>query len=544
MLVDHVRLLRRKDNPEFLIMIITEILARNARLFPDDTALVERDPANASRKCITWKDFDSFSSRIANGLIKRGLKKGGSAVHLMTNCLEWLPVYFGILRTGAKVVPLNFRFTEELIAMCTNVSDASVIFFGVEFVDRVTAVKAELDLTVSSYVFTGPRAMMPRYAEHLDDFMEASSCEHPLLEIGILDDAAIYFTSGTTGVPKGVLLTHRNLEFSCYVENNHHSQKKDDCFLCIPPLYHTGAKMHWFGNFLVGASSVILKGIRPEWILEAVSEEKISIVWLLVPWAHDILLAIERGEISLENYDLSRWRLMHIGAQPVPPSLIKKWAEVFPHHEFDVNYGLTEATGPGCLHLGIPNRHKTGSIGIPGFDWECSIVDRNLDPVPLGEPGELIVKGPGVMKEYFRNPKETSACLFNGWLRTGDVARMDKDGFVWLLDRKKDVIITGGENIYPVEIEHFLSHHARIQDVAVIGIPDERLGEVVAAIIKLKPGFEMTEEEVRNLCELLPRYKRPKFIYFDDVPRNPTGKIEKPGLRKKFSGIYSSFKMS
>lgn len=200
---------------------------------------------------------------------------------------------------------------------------------------------------------------------------------------------------------------------------------------------------------------------------------------------------------------------MHIGAQPVPPSLIKKWAEVFPLHEFDVNYGLTEATGPGCLHLGIPSRHKTGSIGIPGFDWECSIVDRNLDPVPLGEPGELIVKGPGVMKEYFkRNPRKHRP-VFNGWLRTGmwrGWTRMASSGSLTV---RKDVIITGGENIYPVEIEHFLSHHARIQDVAVIGIPDERLGGVVAAIIKLKPGFEMTEEEVRNLCELLPRYKRP-----------------------------------
>ncbi|WP_027358260.1 class I adenylate-forming enzyme family protein [Desulforegula conservatrix] len=525
-------------------MIITEILARNARLFPDDTALVERDPANGTRKSITWTEFDSVSNRIANALVKRGVKKGGSVVHLMTNCLEWLPVYFGILRTGAKAVPLNFRFTEELIAMCANVSEASVIFFGEEFIDRVASAKTELDLSITTYIFTGPKEHTPRYAEHLDDFIKKSEPEFFGPEIIITDNAAIYFTSGTTGVPKGVLLTHRNLEFSCYVENNHHSQKKEDSFLCIPPLYHTGAKMHWFGNFLVGAPAVILKGIKPDWILEAVSEEKVSIVWLLVPWAHDILLAIERGEIKLDNYDLSRWRLMHIGAQPVPPSLIQKWGEVFPLHEFDVNYGLTEATGPGCLHLGIPNRHKTGSIGIAGFDWEFSIVDRNLDPVPLGEPGELIVKGPGVMKEYFKNPKETATSLVNGWLRTGDIARIDKDGFVWLLDRKKDVIITGGENIYPVEIEHFLSHHARIQDVAVIGIPDERLGEVVAAVIKLKPGKNMTEEEVMTLCELLPRYKRPKFIYFDDVPRNPTGKIEKPALRKKYAGIYSSFKMS
>jgi acyl-CoA synthetase (AMP-forming)/AMP-acid ligase II len=302
--------------------------------------------------------------------------------------------------------------------------------------------------------------------------------------------------------------------------------------------------MHWFGSFIVGSKAVILKGIRPSWILEAVSEEQITVVWLLVPWAQDVLVAIETGEVKLEDYDLDRWRLMHIGAQPVPPSLIKNWQKVFPKHQHDVSYGLSESTGPGPSHLGMENTHKVGSIGLPGFDWECKIVDDNVNEVPRGEPGELMIKGPGVMKAYYKNPEATKKTLIDGWLLTGDIARYDEDGFLWLVDRKKDVIITGGENIFPVEIEDFLLENEKIQDVAVIGVPDERMGELVTAIIKTKPGKEMTEDEVIEFCEGLPRYKRPKKLFFDDVPRNPTGKIEKPKLRKKYGNAAESFKIS
>jgi len=180
---------------------------------------------------------------------------------------------------------------------------------------------------------------------------------------------------------------------------------------------------------------------------------------------------------------------------------------------------------------------------VPGFDWECKIVDNDRKEVPKGEPGELMVKGPGVMWEYYKNPEATRDTIFDGWLLTGDMARMDEDGFIWLVDRKKDVIITGGENIFPVEIEDFLMENEKIQDAGVIGIPNERLGEIVAAIVKVKPGQEMNEEEFMAYCEALPRYKRPRAVFFDDVPRNPTGKIEKPKLRKKYSGMAQSFQV-
>lgn len=523
-------------------MIITEILARNARMYGDKIALIEREPAKNKRVAITWQEFDDMANRVANALIAKGVKKGDKVIHLMMNCLEWLPAYFGILRTGAWAVPLNFRFTASDILTCAKIAEAKVMIFGEEFVDRISTIKEDL-VTINDYVFLGPVDMKPNYAETFDEFLMTGSTENPNIPISLLDEAGLYFTSGTTGTPKPILLTHKNLEFACVIENRHHNQTHEDNFLCIPPLYHTGAKMHWFGNFIVGAKAIILKGVKPQWILEAISEEKVTIVWLLVPWAQDILIAIENNEVNLSDYQLDQWRLMHIGAQPVPPSLIKNWKKVFPHHDYDTNYGLSETTGPGCVHLGMENLHKVGAIGVPGFDWEFKIVDYDLKEVARGEPGELMVKGPGVMKEYYNNPEATKDTLIDGWLLTGDMARVDEDGFIWLVDRKKDVIITGGENIFPVEIEDFLMENRKIQDAAVIGIPDERLGEIVTAIVQVKPRQEMNEEEFLAFCEGLPRYKRPRKVFFDEVPRNPTGKIEKPKLREKYAGITESFKV-
>ncbi len=516
-------------------MVITEILARNARRFGSDIALVERDPALSSRREMTWEAFDQEASRLAHALLAAGINKGDRVAHLMMNSLEWLPSYFGILRAGAWAVPLNFRFDAETIASCIGLVEPKLLVFGEEFIERVDAVKAELDKSVATYVFVGPDALCPGYAVHYNDFVAGMSCCLPAVTLDICDDAALYFTSGTTGAPKAVRLTHRNLEHACYVENQHHKQTRQDTFLCIPPLYHTGAKMHWFGSFIVAGKAVILKGAHPRWILDAVSEEEVSIVWLLVPWAHDILIAWERGELDLGRYRLRQWRLMHIGAQPVPPSLIHAWKRVFPDHDYDTNYGLTECSGPGCVHLGMNNTQKIGSIGLPGFDWECRIVDSNGNDQAPGEPGELLVKGPGVMKEYYRDPKATLEAIADGWLHTGDIARRDKEGFIWLVDRKKDLIITGGENVSPVEVEHCLMQHPAIQDAAVIGTPDKRLGEVVTAIVQLKAGHELSVREVHEFVEMLPRYQRPRLLYFDRVPRNATGKIEKPRLRAKYN---------
>ncbi|MCF6249368.1 MAG: acyl--CoA ligase [Desulfobacula sp.] len=517
-------------------MIITQILAENAKKYKNDTALVERSPDTNSRRKITWENFFHTSNQLANALAKKGILKGDKVTQLMTNSLEWLPIYFGILTTGAWAVPLNFRFESDKILLCSKIAASRVFIFGEEFVDRIEPIKSELEKNIELWIFTGPENECPDWAVPFEIFIQSESKDPlPQVELNIEDDAALYFTSGTTGVPKAVLLTHKNLEHACIVEQSHHKQTRDDIFLCIPPLYHTGAKMHWMGSFMVGGKCVLLKGVNPKWIIEAVSEECCTIVWLLVPWAHDILISIENHEIDLSKHKLSQWRLMHAGAQPVPPSLIETWQKYFPGQAYDTNYGLTESTGPGCVHLGTQNAEKIGPIGQPGFCWEAKIVDKVGNHLFGNESGELIVKGPGVMKEYYKNPEETAKTIKNGWLHTGDIARYDMDGFIWLVDRKKDMIIYGGENVFPVEIEHFFQKNKKIKDIAVIGIPDDRLGEIPAGIISVKPGCILCESDIIDFQQELPRYKQLKKIFFGDVPRNPTGKIEKPKLRRIYA---------
>ena len=439
------------------------------------------------------------------------------------------------MKTGALVVPMNYRYSSDEIKYCLDLADVRMLVFGPEFIGRIDKISDEIP-AVDNLFFVGDREQTPSYADNYATMTYYCSSTVPPVELKDSDDAAIYFSSGTTGFPKAILHRHAALVSSCLTEQKHHAQTKEDVFLCIPPLYHTGAKMHWFGSLLTGGKSVLLRGVKPEWVLQTVSDEKATIVWLLVPWVQDLLDCIDRGELNPEDYTLSQWRLMHVGAQPVPPSLIKRWKGHFPNHDYDTNYGLSESIGPGCVHLGVENIHKVGAIGKAGYLWETMIVNENGEPVNPGDVGELAVKGPGVMKCYYKNPEATAEILKGDWLLTGDMAKEDEDGFIYLVDRKKDVIISGGENIYPVQIEDHLRAHEKIKDVAVIGLPEKRLGEITAAIIEIKAGMTCTEEEIAEFCMSLPKYKRPRKIIFADVPRNPTGKIEKPKLREIYCG--------
>ena len=535
-------------------MPITDFLERNAKEFGDEVCLVEINPELKEKHALTWKDyslvevtpyeehrremtwreFDEKANRFVNLLLSKGLRRGEKVGILLMNCLEWLPVYFGVLKAGGIAVPLNYRYTADEIKYCLDLADVTVLVFGKEFIGRLESVFGELK-KVEGMLFVGEDC--PTFAESYELLAAAESAEKPAVSYDDEDYAAIYFSSGTTGFPKAILHRHKALMRAAITEQKHHSQTREDVFLCIPPLYHTGAKMHWFGSLVSGSRAVLLKGVSPRWILGAVSDEKVSIVWLLVPWAQDILDAIDSGEIKLSDYDLSHWRLMHIGAQPVPPSLIQRWMKVFPAHQYDTNYGLSESIGPGCVHLGVENIRKVGAIGVAGYGWQTRIVDDKRCDVPRGEVGELAVKGDGVMVCYYKDENATRAVLGDGWLYTGDMAREDEEGFIYLVDRKKDVIITGGENLYPVQIEDYIRSCDYVRDVAVIGLPDERLGEIAAAIVELKPECSsVTEEDIAAFCGGLPRYKRPRRIIFDKVPRNATGKIEKPKLREKYCG--------
>ncbi|NTV79492.1 MAG: acyl--CoA ligase, partial [Clostridiales bacterium] len=392
-------------------MPIMDILNKNCELYGNDICLVEINPDVKETKRVTWKEyeliepnnicqyrreiswnvFNEKANRFANLLVSKGIKKGDKVAILLMNCLEWLPIYFGILKTGALAVPLNFRYTSEEISYCLKLAEADLLVFGPAFIGRIEEIADDISKKCLLF-YVGDNA--PTFAESYNHL--SANCSSSFANIPLTDEdyAAIYFSSGTTGFPKAILHKHASLMHSCLVEQAHHGQTKEDVFLCIPPLYHTGAKMHWFGSFLVGARSVLLTGTKPEYVLDTVSKEKCTIVWLLVPWAQDILDAIDRGDLSINDYELSQWRLMHIGAQPVPPSLIARWKEKFPNHEYDTNYGLSESIGPGCVHLGVENIHKVGAIGKAGYGWEVKIVDESRKTVLPGDVGELAVKGP------------------------------------------------------------------------------------------------------------------------------------------------------
>lgn len=531
-------------------MTVIDYLINNAKDYGDEVALVELNPEEADKRRITWKEYDLIepsrfepyrreitwsifnekANRFANLLISRGVKKGDRIAIIMYNCLEWLPIYFGVLKSGAIAVPFNFRYDAEEIVYCAELAEVHMIVFGPEFIGRIEP-NADRLSKGRLLIYVGDNC--PNYAESYRELVADCSSKEPDVSLTEDDYGAIYFSSGTTGFPKAILHKHLSLLQAAQMEQKHHETSRDDVFLCIPPLYHTGAKFHWMGSLVAGSRAVLLKGSKPEIILDAVSKEKCTIVWLLVPWAQDILDALDRGEIKHSEYNLSQWRLMHIGAQPVPPTLIKQWKSYFPDHQYDTNYGLSESTGPGCVHLGMENIHKVGAIGVPGYRWECRIVDEDGVDVKKGDVGELIVKGPGVMTCYYNNPEATAETIKDGWLYTGDMAMMDEDDFIWLVDRKKDVIVSGGENIYPVQIENFIRKNDKVKDVAVIGMPSKRLGEITAAVIEVKEGMTLTVEEVDAFCMDLPRYKRPKVVFFEEIPRNATGKIEKPVLRQR-----------
>ena len=534
-------------------MTIVDLLENNAKLYPNEECLVELNPqivpeqyktwreyslveptsATEYRRSITWKEFDDTANKFANLLKDKGIVRGNKVAILLMNSLEWLPIYFGILKLGALAVPMNYRYTSDEIKYCLDLADCNALVFGPEFIGRVEPIADHTPL-VKTLIFVGD-AYVP-FADHYNQIINNYPAKKQDIKLDEDDEAAIYFSSGTTGFPKAILHLHKALISSCKWEQKHHGQQHNDIFLCIPPLYHTGAKMHWFGSLISSSKAVILKGIKPEWIMSAISEEKCTIVWLLVPWAQDILDAIDRGDIDLKKFNTDQLRLMHIGAQPVPPSLVQRWLKVFPNQQYDTNYGLSESIGPSCVHLGVENTDHVGAIGVPGYMWEVKIMDGDKEVTEPEEVGELCVKGPGVMVCYYKNKEATDEVLKDGWLYTGDMAKRDKDGFIYLVDRKKDVIITGGENLYPVQIEDFIRKHDKVKDVAVIGLPDERLGEIAFAIVEPKDGMELTVEEIEQFTFDLPRYKRPRKIVIAKVPRNATGKIEKPKLREKYIG--------
>ncbi|MCU0595325.1 MAG: acyl--CoA ligase [Desulfobacterota bacterium] len=514
-------------------MNLIDVIAKFARLSPKSPAFVEVRPLSGLRQEITWKEFHDRTNRIANSLLQEGVKKQDKVFLLGRNSIRWLEAYFAILKTGAWAVPLNFRFTDEDLLYCADVAEPSAFIFDEEYGERVKGLRKKLT-TVNRYCAIG--SDQAEAFTTLEDLVRNGSPQSVPVAVSDEDDCALYFTSGTTGAPKPVLHAQEALMSVAATEASNHSFVSVDRFLMMPPMYHL-AIGHLLAVMLAGGCSVLLtEQISPRFIVETVAKERVTVVFLLVPWAVDLLNALDRKEVKIEEYDLSCWRRTFMGAQPIPPVVVHRIKGYFPRMEYDTTYGLSETAGPGIIHLGTENERKVGAIGKPSLFWDARIVGDNGQDVPRGEVGEIIMKGDGMMKAYYKNPKLTETVIRDGWLHTGDLGKMDEEGFITLVDRKKDLIISGGENIYPVELEAAILKHPKVHDVAAIGAPDDRLGEIVVAVIQPKKGETVTEQEFMAFFEQsLPRYKRPRRVIFAEVPRSPTGKIEKPKLRAKYT---------
>ena len=513
-------------------MNIVDSIRKFGRISPSALAFIEVRPVTGTREEMTWTQFEERTERLARALLDRGTQKGNKVFLLGKNSLRWLEAYVAILKTGAWAVPLNFRFTDEDIRYCARVAEPFIFIFDQEYGDRINVLRKELP-TVGHYISIGTDRT--ETAESLEEIIKGASSLAVDVPLSDEDECALYFTSGTTGTPKPVLLCHKNLMGVAITEASNHNFVETDRFLMMPPLYHL-AIGHLLGGMVAGACSVLLtEQISPQYIIETISRERVSSVFLLVPWTADLLDALDRRQIRTEEYDLSCWRETFMGAQPIPPSLVQRLKGYFPDMEYETTYGLSESSGPGVIHLGIQNERKVGAIGKPGLLWDARIVDARGEDVRRGEVGEVILRGAGVMKGYYRNPELTAQVIKDGWLYTGDLGRFDEEGFIYLVDRKKDLVISGGENVYPVEVEEVIRRHQKVHDVAVIGTPDDRLGEIVTAVIQPREGEVLREEEIKHFCEQqLPRYKRPRRIILGEVPRNPSGKIEKPKLRELY----------
>lgn len=515
----------------------------HARHLPEKVCLIERNPATKERRTLTWKKFNEEINRVSNYLSKElGVKDGDFVMHLQNNSFEWIITYFAIIKLGAVVVPLNFRFEGPDIQYAADVCNPNVFIIGSEFIPVVQSVQKNLK-TIKKYICIGkscPQDMIDyKTIEAYKNTTEA------MKDVDDQHDLAMMFTSGTTGKPKAVMHTHYSLNNTAIGNGMSYFVEKNDNYIFFLPLYHSGTMFLWAPFYATGATGTIIKDLKdPKWIIEALSEEKGTDVLFVVPIAMAILNAIDKGEIKLSDYNLSTWRYMEIGAQPVPYEVMKKLVEKLPCKVSNI-YGITEGGGGGLFNL-YPEDvlRKPGSIGKPTFGVQGFIANPEGKELPAGEVGELVFSTNRMMKGYFKNPEMTAATIKNGWLFTGDLLKTDEEGFFYIVDRMKDMITSGGENIFPVEIEDALMQNPKINDVACIGYPDDRLVEVVMAIIQLKQGETMTEDEVLEFCKTikLAKYKWPRKVVFDKVMRNPTGKLMKPQMREKFTGRKEAFK--
>lgn len=497
-------------------------LERNARNHAKKPGIIFKD------KVYSYAEYNAEVNRIAHALIAYGVKKGDKIAILMKNSDQFVFIYYGILKAGGVAVPINFRLTAHEVNYILDDSD-SVIVFADEDLAEIVAQAAEGNDKLKLQVIAG--SVKKDHQITLAEF-RSSNVENP--EIGVVeeDDAEILYTSGTTGLPKGVVLDHHRVLHVGLMMTVLMKMGTEDNLLHIAPLFHS-AQLNLYlvsGTFL-GCTQVIHQDFNPVQTLKDIETYKISL-FFAVPTMYNFLLQVP----NREQYDLSSIKRCAYGAAPMPVALLQQTMKLFATDQFYNLCGLTEG-GPGGVFL-LPEEHKTriGASGKATNFTDARVVDEFGEDVKPGEVGEFIIQGESIMKEYYKKPEETKKALKDGWLYTGDLATIDEEGFITLVDRKKDMIISGGENVYSTEVEQVLYKHPDVLEAAVIGIPHEVWGETVAAIVVPKTGKVMDGEELQQFCRKeLAGYKIPRVFYESaQLPRNASGKVLKYQLRENY----------
>ena len=510
----------------------------NAGKYPNQEFLIELKAAEKARRSLTWQEFNNETNKVANYLQKKiGIKKGDFILHLQMNSLEWIVTFHAILKAGAVAVPLSFRFASADIKYAAAACSPKAMILEQGFLPKVEPVMNEMK-TINSYVCLGKD--VPAGMISYDEVVKSGDAGDILTPVQANDPAELMFTSGTTGPPKPVCHSHDTLYQIGTGNALTYCEGYDTVYLAPHPFYHSGSFFLSFPSYLAGGKIVIPLDLNdPKYLLDAICTEKVNNGWITVPTMSDSINAIKKGIINLADYDFSCVTgSIVIGAQPVPYALFQDIKKILPFKTGNI-YGITEGGGGGLINLYDRDiLAKPGSIGKPTYNVEARIVDDTGNDVPVGVVGELVLRGARNMKEYYGNPEMTATTIKDGWLYTGDLVRADEEGYIYIADRKKDLIIRGGENIFPVEIEDVLRSHSKIADVAVIGYPHERLVEIAMAIVQLHSGETMEEKEIVDACSQrgLAKFKWPERIVFDTVIRNATGKIDKPKLREKYIG--------
>lgn len=505
---------------------IGQVLSNRARRDPNLEAMVDC----GSGERFTYAEINARTNRVANMLADRGVRTGDRVALLLMNGTAYYEAYFACAKLGAVAVPLNWRLVPDELAYILGNAGAKTLVFDTDFDSQVQALQADGDTLVEDWLQVPAGEPLLPFAANYDAISAASSDAEP--EPGAFgdDDLYIMYTSGTTGLPKGVVHTHATTFWALLTMAATIDVRQEDRFSIVLPLFHVGALAPLLVMVYGGGTAVLMRSFDPAGMWRITEEERITAT-LAVPAMLSFMLQVPMPEP--EAYAQLRWIMS--GAAPVPVALMERYRDI--GIEIHQVYGLTECCGPGCLISPRDAMQRIGSTGKAFFHTEVRLVDDSGRDVPANTPGEVLLRGGHIMKEYWKNPEATAETLKNGWLHTGDVAVIDGDGFITIQDRLKDMIISGGENVYPAEIENVVLQHPGIRECAVIGIPSARWGES-PLVVTVRADETLREEDVLRHCNgKLARYKLPKAaVFVDTIPRNPSGKALKFELRQRFPG--------